>query len=243
MPLAPELKAMFAGKRMCIESGGGGYYRFVPKPGDSDDRPWADLDPAEHGNVQVRLLRHLGVDRACWESAAPETRALVIRACEVLDSAEGAIQAALGLDPLKGENLAEIARVQALTPLVEWFERIASQPSSLQRADARCWSHSLARLARPHLVRILRDSKREAKSSRPQLFQDVGWQQRIARIVNALLASYLLPQKCAPAALARLRDEQPTEAAIGILSVTTGLSEDDLRRAKPRVGRGLTPDT
>jgi len=56
--------------------------------------------------------------------------------------------------------------------------------------------------------------------------------------VNDLLKSFVLPTICAPAALARLKNESPAKAALGLLSEATALSEDDLRRETPRVDRG-----
>lgn len=230
MNLAPEIRNYFVGQKVHIESLKGGYVRFIPKPGEDDDEAWPGLAPEEHAAVKSRLLR-LGVGRKLWASMSPDEHGLVTRACEAIEGVEDAIQTALGVRAWDLDRaLEQKARDQVLKPFVEWAAENSAKRQSFDRASDRRMTHWLARSALPHVGRLLRDAKREARTTANAMFADAGWQERTANAVNEALRGFLLPGKCSPGVLVKLRNLAPLEAATELLSSCTGLSEDDLTR-------------
>ncbi len=232
MPLAPELRDAFVGQRVHIQSMKGGYVHFTATPGEDDDDAWVGLTPEDHANVKSRLLR-LGVGRQLWATKCRslEVRSLLISACEALDSLEDAIQGALAVRPWDQDDALETrARDEVLAPLVNWFASNADRRQSFERTSERRIMHWFARRALPRLGRVLRDAKREARTSPRPMFKDPEWQERTASSVSEVLRSFLLPGKCSLKVLVQLRDEEPRNFAVELLSWCTGLSTDDLTR-------------
>lgn len=238
MDFAPEIQSHFVGKRIAVGIGADGVPFITHPVGADDGGPWLDL---EGDGATRHRLRALGIGRAAWNAASEKDRALLRGACDTAEQVAYAAQALLGVAPDGAPPDLAAKAAEYLRAVVKTSANLASGAAGFDHARERHLFHHYARSAVHPLTKLLRVAKRDANAGTRTRFTDSTWQDATARAINSLLASYALAQVCSPAALAGLRMQQPSDAARGLLSLATGLSEDDLRRDAARQNRGQPP--
>lgn len=236
--LAPELGQLFVGRRATVEVLGGGYKRFVHPAAPDDAIPWIDLPPDEPGSVEVksRLLR-LGISRERWDQAAPSVREAVRASVEALGAIETAAQAALPATPgaPESEPLAAKAVSEMLVPVQDFMKREETRRQGFLKANHRAFMHRLGRFALPPIVNLLREVKQEGTAEPHPPFNDPAWVAAASERINERLAGFTLSRACQPAALNRLRNEEPGKFARELVAEAAGLGDPSVldRRILP----------